>query len=257
MRGLYAPGERIDAVVLSCDACDEVQGLRIVGERILCPSHRKACSRCRAIQPLDAFHRDATRSDGRFPQCKSCRKPYAATYLPRQREADRRRRQELWKNPHACGIDDCDKPTIERFCSMHTARISRHGDPTVVKEPARHYGPDHHNWSAQPSYSGVHWRLAREKGPAHLHRCTTCPEQAAEWAYDHTDPHELISSDASGLHSPYSTDLSTYVPLCVPCHRAFDGYVAQAGALDNPLGQWLSNLRDATSALADTEGSTR
>lgn len=33
---------------------------------------KKRCGRCQARKPLDQFHRDRTRQDGRQHKCKSC-----------------------------------------------------------------------------------------------------------------------------------------------------------------------------------------
>ena len=41
---------------------------------------------------------------------------------------------------------------------------------------------------------------------------------AAQWAYDGTDPDELTEKGLA-----YSLDVMRYVPMCVPCHTAFDG----------------------------------
>src|SRR5690606_25807806 len=58
-------------------------------------------------------------------------------------------RKRAFKNPH-CQIEGCVNPDRESgLCSMHAARIRRHGDPDVVVAPEdRDYplGDSHHNW---------------------------------------------------------------------------------------------------------------
>lgn len=40
----------------------------------------KTCTRCHETKSIDSFNRDKTRSDGRFPHCRSCVKAYKAAY---------------------------------------------------------------------------------------------------------------------------------------------------------------------------------
>jgi hypothetical protein len=40
----------------------------------------KRCSMCGEVKPLDAFHRNRVRSDGRQTVCKECKSGYNATY---------------------------------------------------------------------------------------------------------------------------------------------------------------------------------
>lgn len=68
------------------------------------------------------------------------------------------------------------------------------------------------------SYSAAHHSLRQKRGDARDFGCLSCGNEAAEWAYDHSDPNEL-----SSRYGPYSLDVSRYNPLCVPCHRSLDG----------------------------------
>lgn len=68
-------------------------------------------------------------------------------------------------------------------------------------------------------YYTTHLRLMREKGPARFHRCIECGNQAQQWAYDYKDPNEQRMTSES---SPYSSDLTHYQPMCIPCHRRLD-----------------------------------
>lgn len=190
----------------------------------------KTCTKCRADKPPEEFHRDRSRPDGRFPQCRECRKPYVREYA--QRESTRARgraRYELAKlNPGRCELDGCNKPTYDaRICSMHRARIDRHGDPDVVKLPTYRLGPDNHGWLSddEAGYGVAHQRLKRARGRASEHQCEApgCEKQAAHWAYGYGDPTEREEVVRGGARpSPYSLDPSHYFPLCVACHKRAD-----------------------------------
>lgn len=158
-----------------------------------------------------------------------------------------------------CRIDDCTKaPKRGRtVCSMHAARITRHGDAGTVKQEKRtdrglcimpdcnqpDHGPhglcDKHRTrlrrhgnpstvlvaeyqlfaNGHISYATAHERVRKAHGPAWRHLCRHCQARyASDWAYDHNDPNEVRSP--KGL--AYSTDTDRYIPLCRPCHRRFD-----------------------------------
>lgn len=79
-------------------------------------------------------------------------------------------------------------------------------------------GEANSNWRGdQIRNPQAHSRVKKLRGPASQHSCAHCGRRAAEWAYDHLDPHEL--PDPEG---PYSLDPDHYMALCVPCHRKFD-----------------------------------
>lgn len=81
------------------------------------------------------------------------------------------------------------------------------------------------------TYAAAHDRLRRDRGAADTHLCAapSCTNRAAQWAYDHTDPHEL--TDDTGR--PYSLDTARYRPLCPGCHTRAD----HARQTDQP-GLW-------------------
>ena len=66
------------------------------------------------------------------------------------------------------------------------------------------------------TYSAVHKWLVRHYGPAASLPCWNCGQPAQWWAYDRTDPNEVIGPKT------YSTDPEYYLPLCGPCHYALD-----------------------------------
>lgn len=75
-------------------------------------------------------------------------------------------------------------------------------------------------WAARPgvvSYGKAHSAVDKARGKARNYACAHCGRGAKQWSYDRTDPDAKDS-----VRGPYSMDVNRYVPLCVPCHRAFD-----------------------------------
>lgn len=128
------------------------------------------------------------------------------------------------KRPEAeCAVDGCDRTIrggARGWCHTHYTRYRRQGDPNVVGTPRPPRGPDNIMWAGdEASYSAVHQRLRRERGPAAAHPCVACGGTAEQWAYDHSEPEPRRdpSHDA-----PYSVDLARYQPMCQSCHKRLD-----------------------------------
>lgn len=69
------------------------------------------------------------------------------------------------------------------------------------------------------TYQSMHRRIVRLYGPASSHPCLAfCGNDARHWAYIG------LGHDSGELR--YSESLDDYIPLCVPCHRRFDGWDA-------------------------------
>lgn len=90
--------------------------------------------------------------------------------------------------------------------------------------------PHPRSLSANCSYHAAHTRCRLLWGPASLYRCVKCTERARDWAYDGTDPTELIrvhSLDPNDTHGDalmhYSAWPEFFMPLCGACHRDLDG----------------------------------
>lgn len=114
------------------------------------------------------------------------------------------------ERPVTCTSDGCDKPRTRRlYCRMHEERVRRHGDPDANRQRQR---------GTTATYRSAHTWVAKDRGKAAGYDCAHCDGQAKQWAYDHGDPAELLSSEGY----PYSLDTSRYIPLCLPCHVAFD-----------------------------------
>lgn len=112
-----------------------------------------------------------------------------------------------------CSIDGCGRPVDSRgWCNAHYLRWRTTGDPLT---PLPEHGP---GWVGDAvTYSGMHIRLRKRRGPASGYSCT-CGERADHWAYDHTDPAPKFNAKGQ----PYSTDPGRYQPMCKTCHRRMD-----------------------------------
>lgn len=126
-----------------------------------------------------------------------------------------------------CHIEGCLKPDTEGgFCSMHGARMRRHGDPEIVVAPEdrnMRTGPAHPLWAGQDvSYGAAHDRVKRRRGSAAQYRCVDCENGAQHWSYNHDDPEEIVGHARSANAVAYSTKPDHYSPRCVPCHKRFD-----------------------------------
>lgn len=73
-------------------------------------------------------------------------------------------------------------------------------------------------WKEAPTYEAAHQRVRSLRGRASEYVCD-CGEQAAQWAYDHSDPNELVSVTRGCV---YSTDPARYTPMCALCHKRYD-----------------------------------
>lgn len=110
-----------------------------------------------------------------------------------------------------CSVCDREVTKLRRgMCNAHYERQRLTGD-ALADKPVRAWGAD------DVGYGAVHVRLRRTKGHASTFACVQCGDQAEEWAYMGGSSAER---QEKGL--PYSTDLSTYQPMCKRCHRAKD-----------------------------------
>lgn len=135
-------------------------------------------------------------------------------------------RRKRDKRNDECLVDGCSKPDQESgMCSMHAARMRRHGDVEVCISPAgrrMHYREDHHNWVGDGiTYSGAHARVRAWRGPASAQACVDCGKQAEHWSYGHCAERELLATGRT-LGMPYSSDPDDYYPRCAMCHKRFD-----------------------------------
>ncbi|WPH57825.2 hypothetical protein [Mycobacterium phage WXIN] len=64
-------------------------------------------------------------------------------------------------------------------------------------------------------------------GSASQYPCIECGGQAKDWAYDGTDPVELLEIARQGTAMFYSRYPEFYMPMCRKCHGKRDGAMAQ------------------------------
>jgi hypothetical protein len=126
---------------------------------------------------------------------------------------------------------------------MHYERKRRtgtYGEPHARRVmPAAEDSPRYVGADAQ--YKSIHRRMVRSLGSARELECVGgCGSRAREWAYDHEDPHELVSSDGW----PVSVDVSHYQPMCARCHHARDREFRRAQrAAAYREGRWCGECR--------------
>ena len=122
------------------------------------------------------------------------------------------------KPPRPCSVDGCARDFYAKgYCYLHWSRMRRTG---TLEAPAPRSGAEHPGWVGDDvSYTAMHTRILKVRGRASEHECIQCEGVAAEWAYDYTDPSPKYRK-GRGL---YSTDPARYVPMCVRCHKTFDG----------------------------------
>ncbi|AXH67882.1 hypothetical protein J4T99_gp077 [Mycobacterium phage Bromden] len=85
------------------------------------------------------------------------------------------------------------------------------------------------NWSDPESVrkvglSGAHSRVARLWGRAADYDCYVCGGVAAQWAYDGSDPSQLLGVKDTSNTVPmwYSAYPEFYAPMCFKCHKLKD-----------------------------------
>lgn len=218
---------RAQREICTVDGCDNLDS----GPIGLCQKHR-ARLRTRGTVELDRIERPA---DG-LCVVEGCDKPYRTKGMcPMHYSRIQRTGTLELTNPQrdrrgVCVIDGCDKLDMgwSGLCGKHYARQKRNGHPLALRGgPVVKRGAEHPNWCGDDvTYGGVHQRVRKARGVAKNYLCIDCGKPARDWSYDHTDPNQKYDDDGEVLR-PYSTDISRYVPRCVPCHRIFDMAQAQ------------------------------
>lgn len=110
----------------------------------------------------------------------------------------------------------CDRTDIasrrELLCSMHYAR-HRRGRPLS--------GPKRGDYFTPIKYKMAHERVRLQWGAARHYPCVTCGSPALHWAYDGTDPTQLVAHEITSSPT-YSMHPEFYKPLCASCHQIED-----------------------------------
>jgi hypothetical protein len=76
------------------------------------------------------------------------------------------------------------------------------------------------------AYRTAHERVWALWGKASEYRCIHCGSPAQEWAYDGTDPEQLVELKNGKYPLWYSPYPEFYYPACIPCHRVADHSVS-------------------------------
>lgn len=168
------------------------------------PLGRKLCTRCREWKAEGDFGRRSRSRDGLSSSCLDCTRSYA-----RKGHA---RRNGL------CPTPDCTSPRRPGgdLCVVCERRV---GDGTPLNAPRR--GDIHY----LIGISYAHVRVRELWGKANQYSCIECGNQAAQWAYDGTDPTQLLGPPRGNAHiyvGWYSRYPEFYMPMCVGCHRRRD-----------------------------------
>lgn len=139
-----------------------------------------------------------------------------------------------------CEVDGCPTPSKNKgLCRMHYQRRRKGQNLTA---PTR-YGPKRgmNLWVNDITYNAAHQRVRQEFGLAKNFACVECGEAAHHWAYDGTDPTELLGRDRDRGMCWYSRYPEFYMPLCRRCHGQRDGAIRKAELAE--FRQWKMNQR--------------
>lgn len=94
-------------------------------------------------------------------------------------------------------------------CGCHRAEVLKRG-PVAARRP-----------DDEATYTSSHKRVVRARGRAATHLCHLCSAPAHEWAFRADAPEPLVEL-VRGHPCLYSGNPDDYLPLCRPCHRAYD-----------------------------------
>ena len=134
----------------------------------------------------------------------------------------------------------CDhKFYAKGMCNKHYHRWTRHGDPLIV---GKNQYTLQENWGTRKDtckkYRTAHARVQTARGKASNYLCAQeCGAQAAQWAYDHSDPNELYDwvrrPEGTWVEAPFSLNVDHYTPMCIPCHTSHDRQLAHSKVDNN------------------------
>lgn len=123
--------------------------------------------------------------------------------------------------PRGCDVAKCPRPHCAKgYCNTHYAQYrdgkDPHGEPYWLTKPI--------------GFSAAHSRCRSLWGKASQYPCIECGKQAKQWAYDGTDPTELLEGVSRGAGQAgkssyilYSIFPEFYMPMCYGCHARRDG----------------------------------
>ena len=124
-----------------------------------------------------------------------------------------------------CSVDGCPtKVKAHGLCHTHYMRLRRVGsaqaDVPVAKKGTNGIG-----------YDAAHDRVRALYGKAHDHLCACgCGKQAEQFAYDHSDPDERVTTrtwHGQSREVVFSADPTRYLPMTRTCHTRMDRQIAK------------------------------
>lgn len=169
---------------------------------------RKQCTTCRHWKREDEFNRIVRTGDGFTPSCRSCMQDAA-------NEAYAKRKQSAAE----CSTPGCKDPahTKVRGLCIKCEYRNKTGQPLSLPKRGRLDFP--------VGISHAHKRVTALWGKATLYPCIECGRPAAQWAYDGTDPTEMLGwpkNIGQGSVGRYSRYPEFYMPMCKKCHARRD-----------------------------------
>lgn len=129
---------------------------------------------------------------------------------------------------------ECDRPRWARgYCNTHYKQWRR-VNPGAVRPRV--------NLSPRPTHASAHGRCYSAWGSASQHGCVKCGGPAQDWAYDGTDPAQLIERTGQKAGQIYSAWPEFYMPMCRLCHKGLDAAKAKAELLEYRLWKFDTGL---------------
>lgn len=156
--------------------------------------------------------------------CKSCnkRKHREAFPLDQWGRVDIRACLACAKRCNVVGCTRTDRIT-RGFCGLHYQRWLNTGEVGAAAPLRRRDKTRKRRKGRDVGYVGAHHRVRALRGKASDYPCEhKCGKRAEDWAYDHSDPNELVATGGQLDGLAYSSTPDHYVPLCKLCHKAFD-----------------------------------
>ncbi len=131
-----------------------------------------------------------------------------------------------------CDVEDCDnKHRGKGYCVKHYQRFIKWGTP--------HYRDTRGGGGVRKetlTYNGIHTHLRQQFGPASLHTCAFCGEDADDWAFvedwcDAVQYETKLDYKGKEYELAYSSDPAHYITLCRQDHRSYDAGISPSWEL--------------------------
>ena len=149
----------------------------------------KTCAKCGETKPLEEYHRNKRRTDGRYPYCKPCKSADDRAYREKNRDAiAERMRRYNEENPHV------------QWTSGYRFRAAKYGFPLMIEDFTKadviaKYG-DHCAYCETGEFEELeHYTPVKAGGPHTLENvrpsCSACNRAKSD-----ADPEEWLAEQA-------------------------------------------------------------